>query len=95
MRKLYLLVFMPMALLSAQTLMAETIKNAPPALEQKNSMPNATYVDKYAGPQIIVTRDSIKVTQGYDKKSENSADKSTSPALKKDKGVIKPVEDSK
>ncbi len=86
---------MPMALLSAQTVIAETIKNDPPALEQKNSMPNATYVDKYVGPQIVVKRDSVKVTQGYDKKSKNDANKTTSPALKRHKGSIKPVEDSK
>ena len=95
MSKLYLLAFMPMALLSAQTVIAETIKNDPPALEQKNSMPNATYVDKYVGPQIVVKRDSVDVTQGYDKKPKSDTNKTTSPALKKDKGRIKPIEDSK
>jgi hypothetical protein len=95
MSKLYLLAFMSLSLLSAQTVMAETIKNDPPALERKNSMPNATYVDKFAGPQIVVTRESVDVTQGYDKKSKKDANKTASPALKKGKGVIKPVEDSK
>jgi hypothetical protein len=95
MSKLYLLAFMPMAMFSAQTVMAETIKNDPPALERKNSMPNATYVDKYAGPQVVVTRDSVDVTQGYDKNSKNDANKTTSPALKKGKGRILSAEDSK
>lgn len=95
MRKLHLLVLMPMILLPAQTVMAETIKNAPPALEEKNSMPNATYTSKYLGPQIVVTRDSVKLTQGYDEISKTNTDKSNSPALKKDVGSIKPVGNGK
>lgn len=95
MNKLYLLALMPTFLLSAQTVMAETVNNDPPALQDKNSMPNATYVDKYVGPQIVVTRDSINVTQGYDKKSKSIPSKTTNPVLKKHKGRIKPVENSK
>ena len=96
MSKLHLLAFIPIvAIFSAQTAMAEIIKNDPPALEEKNSMPNATYTNKYLGPQIVVTRDSVDLTQGYDKKAKNNPDKTVNSALKKNKGRIKPVENSK
>ena len=92
---LHALVLMPIIVFTAQTSLAETVKNDPPALEEKNSMPNATYTNKYLGPQIEVTRDSVSLTQGYDKNLKNNLKKNASPAVIKDKGRIKPVEDSR
>jgi hypothetical protein len=95
MSKLHLLAFILMVLFTVQTVKAETIKNDPPALEEKNSMPNATYTNQYVGPQIVVTRDSVDLTQGYDKKAKISPNKTPNPALKKNKGRIEPVESNK
>lgn len=57
-------------------------------------MPNATYTNKYVGPQIEVTKGSVSVTQGYDKNLKNNAKKPSNTTLKKDKMRIESIENS-
>ncbi len=90
--KLHLLAFIPMMVLSVQTTQAQIIRNNPPALEEKNSMPNATYMNKYLGPQIEVTRGTVNLTQGYNKNQKNNFTKPASAILKNDQEGNQPIE---
>lgn len=91
MKKLYLLVLLPMFAFTAQTVLADPVDSGPPAQQQKNAVPDSTSTGNYLEDEAgtTVDGDSAKAIDKKAKKSKtNTLEKGKSHNKEPEKGGV-------
>lgn len=91
MKKLYLLVLLPMFAFTAQTVLADPVDSGPPAQQQKNAVPDTTSTGNYFEDEAGATVNG-DTTKAMDKKAKkaktNSPEKGKSHNKEPEKGGV-------